>query len=75
MLYRFFVFKEGMNYAPVFTALLGSMDSALNGTTKIGGVFEALRTQFRFPVDANSWQLLRASMIFVIPLSPIRNRN
>jgi type III restriction enzyme len=117
MLYRFFENKEGMNYAPVFTALLGSMDEvakgflvrrlqpempatvddqkawfspylggvdrksedyyrklaqnlkrtlvfnnglsligllrscldyALNDTTKIGGVFEALQTQLRF---------------------------
>ncbi len=118
MLYRFFENKEGMNYAPVFTALLGSIDEvakgflvrrlqpelpvtvdaqkawfapylggvdrksedyyrklaqnlkrtlvfnnglsligllrscldyALNDTTKIGGVFEALQTQLRFP--------------------------
>jgi type III restriction enzyme len=117
MLYRFFENKEGMNYAPVFTALLGSIDEvakgllirrlqsempatvdeqkawfapclggvdrksedyyrklaqnlkrtlvfnnglsligllrscldyALNDTTKIGGVFEALKTQLRF---------------------------
>ncbi len=117
MLYRFFENKEGMNYAPVFTALLGSIDEvakgflvrrlqpqmpitveeqkawfapylgnvdyksedyyrklaqnlkrtlvfnnglsligllrscldyALNDTTKIGGVFEALQTQLRF---------------------------
>jgi type III restriction enzyme len=117
MLYRFFENKEGMNYAPVFTALLGSIDEvakgfivrrlqpelpitvdeqkawftpylgnvdrktedyyrklaqnlkrtlvfnnglsligllrscldyALNDTTKIGGVFEALHTQLRF---------------------------
>jgi type III restriction enzyme len=117
MLYRFFEHKEGMNYAPVFTALLGSIDEvakgfivrrlqpelpitvdeqkawftlymgsvdrktedyyrklaqnlkrtlvfnnglsligllrscldyALNDTTKIGGVFEALHTQLRF---------------------------
>ncbi|NJK70320.1 MAG: hypothetical protein HC941_30845 [Microcoleus sp. SU_5_3] len=117
MLYRFFENKEGMNYAPVFTALLGSIDEvakgfivrrlqpelpttvdeqkawftpymgsvdrktedyyrklaqnlkrtlvfnnglsligllrscldyALNDTTKIGGIFEALHTQFRF---------------------------
>ena len=117
MLYRFFENKEGMNYAPVFTALLGSLDEvakgflvrrlqpempatvddqkawfapylggvdrksedyyrklaqnlkrtlvfnnglsligllrscldyALNDTTKIGGVFEALQTQLRF---------------------------
>jgi type III restriction enzyme len=117
MLYRFFENKAGMNYAPVFTALLGSIDEvakgflvrrlqpampvtvddqkawfapylggvdrksedyyrklaqnlkrtlvfnnglsligllrscldyALNDTTKIGGVFEALQTQLRF---------------------------
>jgi type III restriction enzyme len=117
MLYRFFENKEGMNYAPVFTSLLGSIDEvakgfivrrlqpvlpitiedqkdwflpslrhvdrksedyyrklaqnlkrtlvfnhglsligllrscldyALNDTTKIGGVFEALHTQLRF---------------------------
>jgi type III restriction enzyme len=117
MLYRFFENKEGMNYAPVFTPLLGSIDEvakgfivrrlqpelpitideqkawfnpdmgsvdrktedyyrklaqnlkrtlvfknglsligllrscldyALNDTTKIGGLFEALRTQLRF---------------------------
>jgi type III restriction enzyme len=117
LLYRFFENKEGMNYAPVFTALLGSIDEvakgfivrrlqpelpitveeqkawftpnlgnvdrktedyyrklaqnlkrtlvynnglsligllrscldyALNDTTKIGGVFEALHTQLRF---------------------------
>ncbi len=117
MLYRFFENKEGMNYAPVFTALLGSIDEvakgflvrrlqpempatvddqkawfapylgsvdhksedyyrklaqnlkrtlvfnnglsligllrscldyALNDTTKIGGVFETLKTQLRF---------------------------
>lgn len=117
MLYRFFENKEGMNYAPVFTPLLGSIDEvakgfimrriqpelpitvdeqkawftpdmrsvdrktadyyrklaqnlkrtlvfnnglsligllrscldyALNDTTKIGGVFDALQTQLRF---------------------------
>jgi len=31
MLYRFFENKEGMNYAPVFTALLGSMDEMAKG--------------------------------------------
>ena len=31
MLYRFFENKEGMNYAPVFSALLGSMDEAARG--------------------------------------------
>ena len=28
MLFRFFENKEGMNYSPVFTALLGSLDEA-----------------------------------------------
>ena len=31
MLLRFFENKEGMNYAPVFTALLGSIDEAARG--------------------------------------------
>lgn len=31
MLYRFFENKEGMNYAPVFTALLGSIDEVAKG--------------------------------------------
>ncbi|MEN8443862.1 MAG: DEAD/DEAH box helicase family protein [Cyanobacteria bacterium J06555_13] len=31
MLYRFFENKESMNYAPVFTPLLGSMDEAAKG--------------------------------------------
>ena len=31
MLYRFFENKEGMNYAPVFTALLGSIDEVARG--------------------------------------------
>ncbi len=122
MLYRFFENKEGMNYAPVFTALLGSIDEvakgflvrrlqsaipstvddqktwfapdlggvdrkledyhrklaqnlkrtlvfnnglspigllrscldyALNDTTKIGGVFETLKTQLRFQGGRN----------------------
>jgi type III restriction enzyme len=31
MLFRFFENKEGMNYSPVFTALLGSLDEAARG--------------------------------------------
>lgn len=31
MLYRFFENKEGMNYAPVFTSLLGSIDEVAKG--------------------------------------------
>ena len=31
MLYRFFENKEGINYSPVFTALLGSLDEAARG--------------------------------------------
>ncbi|MCU0570830.1 MAG: DEAD/DEAH box helicase family protein [Oculatellaceae cyanobacterium Prado106] len=31
MLYRFFEHKEGINYAPVFTALLGSIDEVAKG--------------------------------------------
>lgn len=31
MLYRFFENKEGINYAPVFTSLLGSMDEVAKG--------------------------------------------
>jgi type III restriction enzyme len=31
MLYRFFENKEGMNYSPIFTALLGSLDEAAKG--------------------------------------------
>ncbi len=31
MLFKFFENKEGMNYAPVFTALLGSLDEASKG--------------------------------------------
>lgn len=31
MLFKFFENKEGMNYAPVFTALLGSLDEASRG--------------------------------------------
>ncbi len=31
MLYRFFENKEGMNYSPVFNALLGSLDEAARG--------------------------------------------
>jgi type III restriction enzyme len=31
MLYRFFEHKEGMNYSPVFTPLLGSMDEVAKG--------------------------------------------
>ena len=31
MLFRFLENKEGMNYAPVFNALLGSVDEAARG--------------------------------------------
>ena len=34
MLYSFFENKEGMNYAPAFTALLGSLDEASKGLLK-----------------------------------------
>ncbi|MCY7274088.1 MAG: DEAD/DEAH box helicase family protein, partial [Phormidesmis sp. CAN_BIN44] len=43
MLYRFFENKEGMNYAPVFTALLGSTDEVAKG-------FIARRLQPELPI-------------------------
>ena len=33
VLLKFFQNKEGMNYAPIFTALLGSLDEATRGLT------------------------------------------
>lgn len=51
MLYRFFENKEGMNYAPVFTALLGSMDEVAKG-------FLVRRLQSEMPVtvdDQKAW--------------------
>jgi type III restriction enzyme len=51
MLYRFFEHKEGMNYAPVFTALLGSMDEVAKG-------FLVRRLQPEIPVtvdDQKAW--------------------
>jgi type III restriction enzyme len=51
MLYRFFENKEGMNYAPVFTALLGSIDEVAKG-------FLVRRLQSEMPVtveDQKAW--------------------
>jgi len=51
MLYRFFENKEGMNYAPVFTALLGSIDEVAKG-------FLVRRLQPEMPVtvdDQKAW--------------------
>lgn len=51
MLYRFFENKEGMNYAPVFTALLGSIDEVVKG-------FLVRRLQPEMPVtvdDQKAW--------------------
>jgi type III restriction enzyme len=51
MLYRFFENKEGMNYAPVFTALLGSLDEVAKG-------FIVRRLQPELPItidDQKTW--------------------
>ncbi|MFN5514716.1 MAG: hypothetical protein ACK5CA_08190 [Cyanobacteriota bacterium] len=51
MLYRFFENKAGMNYAPVFTPLLGSLDEVAKG-------FLARRLQPEMPVtvdDQKAW--------------------
>ncbi|MEB3292839.1 MAG: DEAD/DEAH box helicase family protein, partial [Synechococcales bacterium] len=51
MLYRFFENKEGMNYAPVFTALLGSIDEVAKG-------FIVRRLQAELPIaieDQKDW--------------------
>lgn len=51
MLYRFFENKEGMNYAPVFTPLLGSIDEVAKG-------FLVRRLQPQMPVavdDQKAW--------------------
>lgn len=51
MLYRFFENKEGMNYAPVFTALLGSIDEVAKG-------FLVRRLQPEMPItvdDQKAW--------------------
>jgi type III restriction enzyme len=51
MLYRFFENKDGMNYAPVFTALLGSIDEVAKG-------FLVRRLQPEMPVtvdDQKAW--------------------
>lgn len=47
MLYRFFENKEGMNYAPVFTALLGSIDEVAKG-------FLVRRLQPELPVTVDA---------------------
>jgi type III restriction enzyme len=47
MLYRFFENKEGMNYAPVFTALLGSIDEVAKG-------FLVRRLQSEMPVTVEN---------------------
>jgi len=47
MLYRFFENKEGMNYAPVFTALLGSIDEVAKG-------FLVRRLQSELPVTVDA---------------------
>jgi type III restriction enzyme len=51
MLYRFFENKEGMNYAPVFTPLLGSIDEVAKG-------FIVRRLQPELPItvdDQKAW--------------------
>ena len=54
MLYRFFENKEGMNYAPVFTALLGSMDEVSTWTELFDlGFWETPPTRGRSPFSYN----------------------